>query len=96
MSAQDIRSAITRKMAPQRPSTNANRQQDDRHVSTYVHLAHLPRASEALLQLKKIASAVKPIMRNHKWRVGELAEFYPEDQSLLGKKHTLATVLCCT
>lgn len=72
-------------MAPRRTSTNAGVHSDDRHVSTYVHLAHLPRASEALLQLKKIASAVKPIMRNHKWKVGELAEFYPNDENLLGE-----------
>lgn len=58
----------------------------DRHVSTYVHLAQLPRADEALLRLKKIASAVKPIMRNHGWKVRELAEFYPADESLLGKQ----------
>lgn len=72
-------------MAPHRASTNSVRG-NDLHVSTYVHLAHLPRADEALTRLKKIASAVKPIMRNHKWKVRELAEFYPDDQNLLGMK----------
>ncbi|KAH8899316.1 WLM-domain-containing protein, partial [Thozetella sp. PMI_491] len=34
--------------------------------------------------LKKIASLVKPIMRARGWKVGELAEFYPDQQNLLG------------
>jgi hypothetical protein len=70
-------------MAPHRAPTNSVRD-NDLHVSTFVHLAHLSRADEALTRLKKIASAVKPIMRKHKWKVRELAEFYPDDQNLLG------------
>lgn len=53
-------------------------------VLTYVHLAKMPRASEALHTLKKIASLVKPIMRARGWKVRELAEFYPQQQNLLG------------
>lgn len=34
--------------------------------------------------LKKIASLVKPIMRARKWRVKELAEFFPTEANLLG------------
>jgi hypothetical protein len=34
--------------------------------------------------LKRIASLVKPIMRARGWKVRELAEFYPQQQNLLG------------
>ncbi|KAH7321319.1 WLM domain-containing protein [Stachybotrys elegans] len=53
-------------------------------VFSYVHLAQFPRADDALRMLKKIASLVKPIMRARNWRVGELAEFYPDQPNLLG------------
>ncbi|ODH38411.1 hypothetical protein ACO22_02362 [Paracoccidioides brasiliensis] len=52
-------------------------------VSEFEHLKHKPREAEALTTLRKIASLVKPIMRQRGWRVGTLAEFYPE-RSLLG------------
>ena len=73
--------------------------QQDQQVRSYVHLARLPRADDALRMLRQVASAVKPIMRNHNWRVGELAEFYPNDASLLGELpntnlYTQETVLC--
>lgn len=58
-------------------------------VFSYVHLAKMPRASEALHTLKKVASLVKPIMRARGWKVRELAEFYPQQQNLLGKDHLL-------
>lgn len=54
-------------------------------VLSYSHLAEFPRASEALYALKKVASLVKPIMRARRWKVGELAEFYPDQPNLLGK-----------
>ncbi|RFU72223.1 hypothetical protein TARUN_10039 [Trichoderma arundinaceum] len=53
-------------------------------VLSYSHLAQFRRADEALTILKKVASLVKPIMRNRGWRVNELAEFYPSQQNLLG------------
>lgn len=53
-------------------------------VFSYVHLANFPRANEALHTLRKIASLVKPIMRARGWKVGELAEFYPNQANLLG------------
>lgn len=56
----------------------------DALVSSYVHLAKLPRANEALHTLKKVASLVKPIMRARGWKVKELAEFCPNQQNLLG------------
>jgi DNA-dependent metalloprotease WSS1 len=53
-------------------------------VLSYVHLASMPRANEALHTLKRVASLVKPIMRARGWKVQELAEFYPQQQNLLG------------
>jgi hypothetical protein len=57
----------------------------DSLVGGYSHLKDLPREKEALHTLKKIASLVKPIMRARGWRVGELSEFFPNEQNLLGK-----------
>lgn len=56
----------------------------DALVLSYIHLANFPRANEALRTLQKVASLVKPIMRARGWKVGELAEFYPNQTSLLG------------
>ncbi|KAG6037309.1 hypothetical protein E4U41_005210 [Claviceps citrina] len=53
-------------------------------VGTYVHLAGEKRAAEALVTLRRVASLVKPIMRARGWKVGQLAEFYPEQANLLG------------
>ncbi|KAI0109129.1 WLM-domain-containing protein [Nemania sp. FL0031] len=53
-------------------------------VFSYSHLADFPRAAEALHILKKVASMVKPLMRARGWRVGQLTEFYPSQQNLLG------------
>lgn len=52
--------------------------------TTYEHLQGLPRTDSALTFLRKVASAVKPIMKKRGWRVQVLAEFLPTDQSLLG------------
>lgn len=57
----------------------------DRQILSFSHLARLQREKEALFILKKIASVVKPIMRARGWVVRELAEFYPNEQNLLGK-----------
>ena len=56
----------------------------DALVLNYSHLRDFPRQKDALHILKKVASLVKPIMRARQWKVGELAEFYPEQQNLLG------------
>ena len=53
-------------------------------VTEYQHLDSLPRAADALRTLQKIASIVKPIMRQRGWRVGTLCEFYPDERNLLG------------
>lgn len=51
---------------------------------SFSHLKEFPREKDALHTLKKIASLVKPIMRARGWTVKELAEFYPDQQNLLG------------
>jgi hypothetical protein len=53
-------------------------------VLSYEHLKGLPKPDQALNLLRKIASLVKPIMRKHGWRLPVLAEFFPENQGLLG------------
>lgn len=53
-------------------------------VDQFQHDTHRPRADEALKTLRKIASLVKPIMRQRNWRVGTLCEFYPAEANLLG------------
>ncbi|KAF7561818.1 hypothetical protein G7046_g2302 [Stylonectria norvegica] len=63
-------------------------------VFSYVHLAKYPRDQEALHTLKKIASIVKPIMRARKWKVGELAEFYPSETNLLGLNVNRGQKIC--
>ncbi|TPX17240.1 uncharacterized protein E0L32_003358 [Thyridium curvatum] len=53
-------------------------------VLSYVHLRNFPREKDALHILKKVASQVKPIMRARGWKVPELAEFFPDQENLLG------------
>ncbi|KAK4226157.1 WLM domain-containing protein [Podospora fimiseda] len=53
-------------------------------VLSFRHLHKFTRQDEALHTLKRIASMVKPIMRARQWKVGELCEFYPNQQNLLG------------
>lgn len=53
-------------------------------VNQFQHDSHRKRSAEALHTLQKIASIVKPIMRQRNWHVGTLAEFYPADTHLLG------------
>ncbi|KAJ4271356.1 hypothetical protein NW762_000058 [Fusarium torreyae] len=66
----------------------------DALVLSYSHLAKLPRASDALQTLKKVASLVKPIMRARNWKVRELAEFYPEQHNLLGLNVNRGAKIC--
>ncbi|KAL9099588.1 MAG: hypothetical protein Q9163_004932 [Psora crenata] len=56
----------------------------DPAIAEYQHEKSRPREAEALHMLRKIASLVKPIMRQRGWRVGVLTEFYPEERNLLG------------
>ena len=56
----------------------------DPWVSEYQHEKHRYREAEALHMLQKIASLVKPIMRQRCWRIGILTEFFPQETNLLG------------
>ncbi|KAF8529901.1 WLM domain-containing protein [Gautieria morchelliformis] len=53
-------------------------------VESFTHLKGRPKEHEALPLLQRIASLVKPIMRKHAWRLPVLAEFFPENESLMG------------
>ncbi|CEL53796.1 DNA damage response protein WSS1 OS=Saccharomyces cerevisiae (strain ATCC 204508 / S288c) GN=WSS1 PE=1 SV=1 [Rhizoctonia solani AG-1 IB] len=53
-------------------------------VRAFTHLANQPRAPEALHTLKRIADLAYPIMKRHGWVLPVLAEFFPEDERLLG------------
>lgn len=63
-------------------------------ISEYQHDQHRPRQSEALLTLRKVASLVKPIMRQRNWRVGTLCEFYPHQRNLLGLNINSGQKIC--
>ncbi|KAK2765442.1 hypothetical protein FQN54_008293 [Arachnomyces sp. PD_36] len=63
-------------------------------VSEYQHDKRLPREAEALTTLRKVASLVKPIMRQRSWRVGTLSEFYPQERNLLGLNINMGQKIC--
>ncbi|KAI9796863.1 MAG: hypothetical protein M1833_005912 [Piccolia ochrophora] len=63
-------------------------------VSAFSHLKTKPREAEALKSLQKIASLVKPVMRQRGWRVGTLREFYPEERNLLGVNWNRGQEIC--
>jgi DNA-dependent metalloprotease WSS1 len=56
----------------------------DNLVLSYVYLKDRPRALEALNLLRRVASLVKPIMQKRSWSLPELAEFFPENNDLVG------------
>lgn len=63
-------------------------------ITEYQHDAHRSRAAEALQRLQKIASLVKPIMRQRNWHVKTLCEFFPEEPSLLGLNVNRGEKIC--
>ncbi|KAL8653084.1 MAG: hypothetical protein Q9210_002312 [Variospora velana] len=63
-------------------------------VSEYQHEKSRPREAEALQTLRKVASLVKPIMRQRGWRVGVLTEFFPPEQNLLGLNWNRGQKIC--
>jgi len=63
-------------------------------VNQFQHESQRRRTSEALSMLQKIASIVKPIMRQRNWRVGILAEFYPHETNLLGLNINRGQKIC--
>jgi hypothetical protein len=54
-------------------------------VDSFQHLKGRPHEEKALPLLQRIASLVKPIMRKHDWRLPLLAEFFPDNDSLVGE-----------
>ncbi|KAL8740773.1 MAG: hypothetical protein Q9190_006562 [Brigantiaea leucoxantha] len=66
----------------------------DSLVSEYQHEKSRPREGEALFTLRKVASLVKPIMRQRGWRVGILTEFFPPEQNLLGLNWNKGQKIC--
>ena len=63
-------------------------------ISEYEHEKFRPREAEALKALQKIASLVKPIMRQRGWRVGILTEFWPPEKNLLGLNWNKGQKIC--
>ncbi|KAK4934729.1 hypothetical protein LTR10_024078 [Elasticomyces elasticus] len=63
-------------------------------VDQFQHLTDKRRGAEALQMLQKIASIVKPLMRQRNWRVGVLAEFYPHERNLLGLNINRGEKIC--
>ncbi|RDW75989.1 hypothetical protein BP5796_06810 [Coleophoma crateriformis] len=66
----------------------------DALIFEYSHLKGFPREKDALHTLRKVSSLVKPIMRARNWKVGTLAEFYPEQQNLLGINQNRGQKIC--
>ena len=66
----------------------------DPAIATYQHEQSRPREAEALHMLRKIASLVKPIMRQRGWKVGVLTEFYPQERNLLGLNFNRGDRIC--
>ena len=66
----------------------------DPAVCEFQHEKHRPREAEALHALRKVASLVKPIMRQRGWRVGVLTEFYPPETNLLGLNWNKGQKIC--
>ena len=63
-------------------------------IHEYSHEKSRPREAEALQTLRKVASLVKPIMRQRSWRVGVLTEFWPPEQNLLGLNWNKGQKIC--
>ena len=71
-----------------------NNYEHDALIGEFQHEAHRHRSDEALLRLRKIASLVKPIMRQRGWRVAALAEFFPHERNLLGLNINKGEKIC--
>ncbi|MCJ1283667.1 hypothetical protein MMC26_002998 [Xylographa opegraphella] len=66
----------------------------DPQIVEYEHEKFRPREAEALQTLRKVASLVKPIMRQRGWTVGTLAEFWPPEKNLLGVNWNKGQKIC--
>ena len=63
-------------------------------ISEYEHEKRRPREADALQTLRKVASLVKPLMRQRGWKVGVLTEFYPPETNLLGLNWNRGQKIC--
>lgn len=72
----------------------AKMREHDPVVSEYEHEKFRPREAEALQTLRKVASLVKPIMRQRGWKVGILTEFWPPEKNLLGLNWNKGQKIC--
>lgn len=63
-------------------------------ISEYEHEKFHAREADALQTLQKVASLVKPIMRQRGWKVGVLTEFWPPEQNLLGLNWNRGQKIC--
>ena len=63
-------------------------------ISEYEHEKFRPREAEALQTLRKVASLVKPVMRQRGWTVGILTEFWPPEKNLLGLNWNKGQKIC--
>ena len=63
-------------------------------ISEFMHEKARSREAEALKALQKVASIVKPIMRQRNWKVGVLAEFFPTERNLLGINWNRGQKIC--
>jgi len=55
-------------------------------VQEITHLKNRPYGDRALKMLQKVVSLVKPIMRKHNWHLPVLAEFFPDQDNLVGEQ----------
>lgn len=63
-------------------------------ITSFIHLNEKPREAEALKTLQRVASLVKPLMRQRGWHVGTLAEFFPPEPNLLGVNWNKGQQIC--
>ncbi|MCJ1425096.1 hypothetical protein MMC29_002984 [Sticta canariensis] len=57
------------------------------HIAQYV-VDTWPHEAHAMQILRKIAYLVEPIMRRRRWRLDLLCEFFPDDDSILGRNYS--------
>lgn len=74
--------------------TMGNHFEHDSLIGEYRHERHRSREADALQTLRRVASIVKPIMRQRGWRVGVLTEFFPAEGNLYGLNWNHGEKIC--
>jgi hypothetical protein len=67
-----------------RKRTVADIEDEDQKVHVLKTLVHLPKRDEANQILQKLVNHTRELMKQKKWKVSLLCEFYPKKKSLLG------------